>query len=159
MTRAVKRVGVVAAAMLTFGVSTGIALAYLTASGAGAGTLSTDSFDAVIVDVTTAEPTTPLLPGQTGEVTLEVSNPNNYPLNVVSVVASGDIEFMGGTDCNLASAGVSFANQSGLSIPIAANAMRQIVHLADAVSMSSTSVTGCQGVAIAIPVTITARYG
>ena len=50
---------------------------------------------------------------------------------------------------------MTFANQTGISTTIPGGVSNYQVHLSGAVSMGSSSSSGCQGATFAIPVTIT----
>jgi hypothetical protein len=133
----------------------GAAYAYTTAVGSGTGSSVAGTMQTVTISASPATPTTPLLPGQSGDATFKVTNPNAHAVTLVSVVASGSLSVTGGSGCNTANSGVTFANQTSLTISIAANASAQIVDLAGAYSMSSTSANGCQGTTFSMPITIT----
>ena len=132
----------------------GVAWAYLTASGSGTGHGSTGTMHTVTLSATTGTPSTPLYPGGTGDVSLEVDNPNSYPVTLVSVAGNGPISpDAGHPGCT--TTGVTFAGQTGLSTSVPGGASNYQVHLSGAVSMSASSSSGCQGATFSIPVTIT----
>ena len=108
----------------------------------------------VTLSATAGSASTPLYPGGTGDVSLEVNNPNPYAVTLVSVAGSGTISHdLGHSACT--TTGVTFTNQSGLSTTIPATATNYQIHLSGAVSMSPASSSGCQGATFSIPVTIT----
>jgi len=142
---------------LVLGLSAGAAWGYFTTHGSGTGHGSNGTMQVVTVAAITSEtPNTPLLPGSTGEVVVKVHNPNTFQVHVVSMVANGTITVSGGAGCTLGNSGVSFSNQTGLSVAVAASSTI-LVHLPGAASMSSASASGCQGATFNIPVTITAH--
>lgn len=131
----------------------GTAYAYFTSTGSGAGSASTGTLLTSTIAATTGSPSTPLYPGTAGDVVLQVSNPNNFAVTLVSVVGSGTITADGGHP-GCTTTGVSFTDQTGLAIPVSANGTTQ-VDLPGAAAMSSASSDGCQGATFSIPVTIT----
>ncbi len=145
--------------LVTLGVGVGAAWAYLTSTGSGAGIASTSSLTAVTLDAVTATPTTPLLPGRSGDATFEISNSNSVALTLVSVTSSGLISVTGGSGCTSLNDGVSFVDQSSLSVTIPANVSNYVVDLPSSVTMSTGSATGCQGATFSIPIVATVHQG
>jgi hypothetical protein len=143
----------VSAGCLTAGLGAGAAYAYFTASGNGAGGASVGSMKTVTLQDATAAPSTALLPGATGDVTLQVTNPNDFPVTLTRVDRHGTIT---ADKSGCTTTGVTFANQDALSTPIAGGDTIS-VDLTGAVSMSAASSPGCQGAKFSIPVTITAQ--
>jgi hypothetical protein len=132
----------------------GAAWAHFTSSGSGTGHASTGAMSTVTISATTGAPSTPLFPGGSGDVSLEVDNPNSYSVTLVSVTGNGTIRpDTGHPSCT--TTGVVFANQSGLTMSIPGGATNYQVRLSGAVSMGSSSSSGCQGATFSIPVTIT----
>jgi hypothetical protein len=146
---------IVAGAVLAVGISAGAAYGYLTSSASATGHASTGTLVAVTLS-TTGTPSSSLVPGGSADVVLGVNNPNAYDVTLVSVTGGpGSITAdPGHSGCT--TTGVTFANQTGLHVAIAASGLTT-VHLAGAASMSAASSTGCQGAAFSIPVTITVR--
>ncbi len=140
-------------------VPAGIAFGWFGATGSGTGSASTATLHTVVTSAAVVAPTTPLLPGTSSDVTLTVSNPNDYPMVLTRVVAtpSTTISVSGDIACTPANAGVSFYDQTTIGIVLAAHVVDQPVHLADAITMLATSPTACQGRSFSIPVTITAQ--
>ena len=140
---------------LLLGIGAGAAYGYFSSTGSGTGSGSTGTMQTVTVAAISGQtPSTPLLPGSSGEVIVNVDNPNAFQVHLVSVVADGTISVSGGNGCTLANSGVSFTDQTGLSIPIAASTTT-LVRLPGAALMSTSSASGCQGATFDIPVTIT----
>jgi hypothetical protein len=132
----------------------GAAWAYFSTSSSGSGHGASGSMSTVTLNAVAGSPSTPLYPGATGDVSLEVNNPNDYAVTLVSVTGDGTIiPDAGHSAC--ATTGVSFANQTGLSTTIPAGTTNDNVDLAGTVSMNSSSSSGCQGASFSIPVTIT----
>lgn len=146
----------VSAACLAAGLGAGAAYAYFTSSGSGSGGASVGSMQTVTLAAATAAPTTPLLPGgAAGEVTLEVDNPNSFPVTLVNVTQSGTITADSGhSSCT--DTEVTFTNQTSLGQTIPASSTVK-VDLPGAVAMGQASSPGCQGATFSIPVTITAQ--
>ena len=142
---------------LVLGLGAGAAFAYFTSHGSGKGSASAGSLAPVTVVATTGSPNTPLSPGNSGDVVLKVHNSNSVAVTLVSVSGNGSITADGGHSA-CTTTGVTFANQSGLSINIPANTTTP-VDLAGAASMGVTSSNGCQGATFSIPVSITVHEG
>jgi hypothetical protein len=133
----------------------GIAIAAWSVSGSGTGYAKASTASAVTLGDATAESTATLYPGASGTAKLKVSNPNPFPVRITAVAGNGTITTADAT-CN-ASHGVSFVNQTGLQLDLAANASDQMFTLASgSVTMSNASVDECQGDVFSIPVTVTA---
>lgn len=143
---------IIPAVCLVVGLASGAAYAYYTSSGHGTGSASTGSMQTVTISSATATPTSPLHPGGTGDVALEVTNPNNFAVTLVSVVGAGTITADSGHP-TCTTTGVTFTNQTTLSASISANNTATI-DLPGAASMSTASSAGCQGATFSIPVTI-----
>jgi hypothetical protein len=128
----------------------------LGAVGVGIAAWSTSGSGTAYAGAATASPLTlgDLYPGATGALRLEVTNPNAFPVLITAVSGNGAITSDAGAACN-AGHGVTLVSQSGLSLPLAAGATTTFA-LAGAVSMSTSSVTSCQGAVFSIPVTVTA---
>jgi hypothetical protein len=135
--------------------SAGAAYAYFTSSGLGAGSVSVGSMQTITVSATMATPGHLLVPGGSGDVTLEVTNPNAFPVTLLSVTSSGMITADAGhSGCT--TTGVTFTSQTALSTPIAASSTTAI-DLKGAAAMDTTSSDGCQGATFSVPVTITVQ--
>lgn len=152
---------VLAMALAVFG-GGGAAFAYLATSGAGSGAGTTTSLQPVTVAAFVGgdAPSSLLYPGGSADVILRVSNPNAFSVTLVSVSGNGTIAADAGHPL-CTTTGVSFTNQSGLSVTIPPNGGGNpaLVHLAGAASMSTASSNGCQGATFSIPVSITVHEG
>lgn len=150
--------GVVVVLLILMGVAVpgGIAYAWYSGSGSGHGTVTATTLQPVLVSNDTAEATTDLLPGHTGDVTFKVDNPNAVAVTLVSVVRSdaitSDTAGCPGTDTDLV-----FSDQTSLAVTVAANAVDQVVSLPGTISMAVDAPNACQGANIAVPITITVR--
>jgi hypothetical protein len=142
-------VGVIAVAVA------GIAIAAWVVSGSGTGYAKAGSSSALTLSDATASTSADLYPGVTGAVKLKVSNPNPFPVRITAVAGNGAITSDKGAACD-ASTGVSFANQSGLTLDLLANETDKVFTLATAVSMSNASDNTCQGAVFSVPVSVTA---
>jgi hypothetical protein len=145
-----KIIVVVAAAILV--VAAGVAYAAWTASGSGSGYAkagTAQALDSVDVSATTSAT---LYPGATGDLQLRIDNPNPYPVRVTTVTGSGAITSDKGAACN-ASTGVTFADQSGLTLDVPASSASTFT-LSGSVSMSNASDNSCQGAVFTVPVTL-----
>src|ERR1041384_1811613 len=103
-----------------------------------------------------ASPSPPahLYPGATGNLKLRATNPNPFPVRITQVSGNGTITSDKGAACD-ASTGVTLANQTGLTLDLAAGATATLT-VANAVSMSNSSDTTCQGAIFTVPVSLTA---
>jgi hypothetical protein len=154
MKRRVQRAVVASIAIVISLGGVNAAAAYFTAGGTGSGTASTGTLS-VSVSATTGTPTTPLIPGGTGDVTLKVTNPNNVVVTLTTVTGNGAITADGGHP-GCSPTGVTFTNQTpNLTVP--ANATDFAVSLSGAAAMSTSSANGCQGATFSVPVAITVQ--
>lgn len=133
----------------------GIAIAAWSVNGSGTGYAKASTASAVTLGDASAESTATLYPGASGTAKLKVSNPNAFPVRITAVTGNGTITTADVT-CN-ASHGVTFVNQTGLTLDLAANETNQVFTLASgSVTMSNASVNACQGQTFSIPVSVTA---
>ncbi len=144
---------IVPAACVLAGASWGTAYAYFTSSGHGTGSGSVGTMQTVTISSATVNPSTPLLPGGSGDVTLKVTNPNSFAVTLVSVTGTGGTITADSGHPGCTTTGVTFTNQTGLSTVIPANSTTA-VDLPGAAAMSTASSAGCQGATMSIPVTI-----
>ena len=74
-----RRISVVFGALvaLVLGLSAGSAYGYLTTHGSGTGSVGIGTMKTVTM-ATAGTPSTPLMPGGTGDVVFSVTNPNNF---------------------------------------------------------------------------------
>jgi hypothetical protein len=137
-------------------VVTGILFAAWSTGGSGNGYAKAGTASALTLSDASASTTADLYPGATGSAVVKVTNPNPFPVRItaVSKQAAGTITSDKGAACN-ASTGVTFTNQSGLTLDLAAGATSTFT-LSGAVSMSNASDNSCQGAVFTIPVDLTA---
>jgi hypothetical protein len=133
----------------------GIAIAAWVVSGSGTGYAKAGSSSALTLSDASASTSADLYPGAAGAVKLKVSNPNPFPVRITAVASNGAVTSDKGAGCD-ASTGVSFTNQSGLSLDLLANETNKVFTLTGAVSMSNASDNTCQGAVFSIPVSVTA---
>jgi hypothetical protein len=111
------------------------------------------------VDVSATTSAT-LYPGADGDVSIEISNPNPYPIEVTDVTGSGTITADAGHSTCGSDAGhptgVTFTDQTGQTISIAANDSTQTT-LTNAAHMSNASDDSCQGATFTIPVSLSGQ--
>jgi hypothetical protein len=129
-----------------------IAFAAWTASGSGSGYAKATSAQALTTVDVSASTVATLYPGATGDVLLRISNPNPYPVTVTDVNGAGVIDSDTTAACDAAT-GVTFTDQSGLSVNVPA-AGASTVTLTGSVAMDNSSHTTCQGAVFTIPVTL-----
>jgi hypothetical protein len=132
----------------------GLVYAAWTTNGSGSGYAKAGSSQALTTVDVSASTTATLYPGATGDVILKVNNPNSYPVRVTEVTGSGTITVDSGHAAGCVTTGVTFTNQTGKTIDIAANSQTQVT-LSGAAKMSNASDNGCQGATFTIPVTLT----
>jgi hypothetical protein len=131
----------------------GVAFAAWTATGTGSGYAKATTAQALTTVDVSASTAATLYPGATGDAKLRIDNPNPYPVRVTDVAGSGAITSNAGAACNAAT-GVTFSNQSGLTLDVAAGSAATFT-LTGSVAMSNASDTSCQGAVFTIPVTLT----
>ena len=131
-----------------------IVFAAWSTNGSGTGYAKAGTASALVFGDARASTPADLYPGATGSVKLMVTNNNNFPVRVTAVSKqAGAITSDKGAACN-ASTGVTFTNQTGLTLDVAANGT-QTFTLANAVSMTNASDNTCQGAVFSIPVDVT----
>jgi hypothetical protein len=156
-----RRAAIVSAGVVGLGLVAGPALAYFSAGGIGAASAATTTLQPVTVS--SAVPSSSLLPGTTADLSLTVHNPNSTAVTVTGVSQAGPVSVTGGSGCTNdpgwpgapGSSGVT-VTATPLSIAVAAGAT-VTVHVPAGASMSSTSATGCQGASFQIPVAVAVR--
>ena len=144
--------GTVAAAALAGG-----AIAAWSTSGSGNASAKAATATALTLADASASTTGDLYPGGSGDLKLKISNPNNFPVRITAVtLTSGGSITSSSSACNTAGHGVTFTNQTGLTVDLAANATNEVITLAGVVQMGASSANSCQGVVLTIPVDVTA---
>lgn len=132
----------------------GLVYAAWTTNGSGSGYAKAGSaVDLSTVDAS-AETHGDLYPNTNGSVFLNVHNPNPFPVTITDVTAgNGDVTAADGIGtCDLT--GVSFRDQSGLTINVGAESDSGVIELENAAHMSNESENGCQNAVFTIPVVL-----
>jgi hypothetical protein len=127
---------------------------WVVGSSSGAGYSKARSSVNLTLNDVSASTVADLYPGGTGNVLVSVTNPNPFAVTITSIVGAGTITSNAGAPCT-ASTGVTFTDQTGLSLALAAGATTTFT-LSGKAAMSNASVTSCQGAIFTIPVTVTA---
>jgi hypothetical protein len=111
---------------------------------------------ALVIGDASASTSADLYPGATGSAVVKVTNSNPFPLLITQVTlhSGGAVTSSKGAACD-ASTGVSFTNQTSLSLALPANTT-QTFTLSGVVSMSNASDNSCQGATFTVPVDVTA---
>jgi hypothetical protein len=140
---------------LVVGLGAGSAFAYFArpmhhSGAAGAGTAHAIT---VVQSQGTASGT--LYPGTTSDLVVELDNPNNFAVDIVTVAGSGPVTSSGGIG-TCTTTGVTVPTQTGLSLAVAPGA-DVVVHVPDGVAMGATSSSGCQGATFSVPVALTVQ--
>lgn len=130
----------------------GLAYAAWTSSGSGSGYAKAGTAQQLTTVDVSANTTATLYPGSNGNVRIKIANPNPYPVRVTDVTGNGAITADAG-HASCVSTGVTFTNQTGQSIDVAANGDTETT-LTNAASMSNASDNGCQGAVFTIPVSL-----
>ena len=135
----------------------GLVYAAWTTNGTGSGYAKAGTATSLsTVDVSASTAAT-LYPGVTGDVLIKLDNPNPYPVTVTAITGNGSITPDGGhSGCT--TTGVSFTDQTGLSlsVPAKSGGVDGVLQttLTGAASMSNASLNACQGATFTIPVSI-----
>ena len=137
----------------------GTATAYVVTTGAGTGAATAGTMHGVTV-VTAGTSTTPLLPGQSGDLVFTVANANAYPvtLTAVTLQVSGVITpDSGHSGCGTTDATpvVTLTVPTGdLPVVLAAGGSTP-VDVAGAVTMALAATSSCQGALFSVPISVT----
>ncbi len=138
------------------------ALAYFTAGGSGTATAASGTLGPLLIlPAMTGSSTAPLYPGATGDLILNVTNPNPQQVTLRRVSQGGGVIVHGSTGCTgdpgwpntVGNSGVSILEVTALSVTLPGGST-QVLHLPGAASMSFTSAAACQGASMDIPVTV-----
>jgi hypothetical protein len=144
---------------LVLGLGAGAAYGYFTSSGHGSGAASTGTAQSVTVVAASGTVTNKLYPGTSGDLLVELDNPNSYAVNIVSLSpGTGSVTASGGVG-TCTTTGVSAATLNGLNISVAANSTNLVVTIPSGATMSTSSQTGCQGATFSVPVSLTVHKG
>lgn len=135
----------------------GIATAAWLASGTGSGYAKAGTAQSLATLDASASAVGDLYPGGSGDLYLTISNPNPYPVTITAVTGSASIT-SSSTGCVSPDHGVTFADQTGLSLAVPANSSAGHV-LDGAVAMAATSPDACGGATFQIPVALSGVSG
>jgi hypothetical protein len=150
-----KKLAAIALGLATAAAATTAVAAWL-ASGGGDASAKAGTFASLTLADASAGMTGDLFPGGAGDLKLKVTNPNSFAVTITTVsLQSGGSITSNVAACTTGGTGVSFTNQTGLSLALAAGATTTFT-LDDVVAMSSASHNSCQGALFTIPVEITA---
>ena len=122
---------------------TGIAYAAWSQTGAGTRNATTGTTQALGA---VAAVSTTLYPGGTAALTVTVSNPNPGPVTVTSINLTGAVTASAG--CTTSGVTVTLPATVSVSVPAGGSSP---VTLTDAVAMSTSSSSDCQGATFTIP--------
>jgi hypothetical protein len=142
---------------LVVGLGAGTAFAYFTGLGSGSGAASVGTVQSVTVLPATGTVTNLLYPGASGDLLVELDNPNSYPVTIVGITGNGTVTGSNGVG-TCTTTGVTVPTQTGLSVTVASGSNVSVV-IPDGVSMGTSSDSGCQGATFQVPVTITVEKG
>jgi hypothetical protein len=154
LTIKIPRKAFVVLALLLSAVAASAVIAAWVTNGTGPGYAKAQTSSNLTLSDASASTTADLYPGATGSVKLKVTNPNPFPVRITSVAKQASaITSDKGAACD-ASTGVTFSDQTGLALDVAAGATVTLT-LANAISMSNASDNSCQGALFTIPVNVT----
>ena len=154
LTIKIPRKAFVVLALLLSAVAASAVIAAWVTNGSGPGYAKAQTASNLTLSDASASTTADLYPGATGSVKLKVTNPNPFPVRITSVAKQASaITSDKGAACD-ASTGVTFSDQTGLALDVAAGATTTLT-LANAISMSNASDNSCQGALFTIPVNVT----
>jgi hypothetical protein len=140
---------------LVVGLGAGSAFAYFGGPMHDHGAAGTGMARSIAVVQSTGTVTTELYPGARADLVVELDNPNNFSVDIVTVTPSGPVTSSGGIG-TCTTTGVTVPTQRGLSITVVPGS-DVVVHIPDGVSMGPTSSSGCQGATFTVPVSLTVQ--
>jgi hypothetical protein len=140
------------ALLLLGAVIAGVAVGAWNVTGSGSGYAKAGVATGLTLNDASGATVADLYPGSTGAVKLNVTNPNAFPVRITTVTGTGAITSDKGAACNAAT-GVTFTNQTGLTLDLAAGATSAF-SLSGAAAMSNSSDNSCQGAIFTIPVSV-----
>jgi hypothetical protein len=149
-----RTIGVALAVLAVAVVAVGVGLGAWSLGGTGNGSAKATTASNITLADASAFTSADLYPGATGNLKLRATNPNPFPVRITAVSGNGTITSDKGAACD-ASTGVTLANQTGLTLDLAAGQTATLT-VTNAVSMSNSSDTTCQGAIFTVPVSLTA---
>ena len=129
----------------------GVAIAAWIAGGTGTGAAeATSAIPLTVSDGTTVEQ---LYPGATGNIIVDITNPNPYPVRIDDFASSGSVTSDAGEDCQGATTGVSYLDSGTTDDEgaIIEPDSTETITLDGAVEMSNDSDNSCQDAIFSIP--------
>ena len=150
-----KRKLIVIAGVLVLGiVAVGVGLGAWSLGGSGNGAAKATTASNITLADATGYTTADLYPGAPVSLKVRATNPNPFPVRITAVSGNGTITSDKGAACDAAT-GVTFANQTGLTLDLAAGATATL-SVPSSVSMGNSSDNACQGAVFTVPVSLTA---
>jgi len=146
---------------LLLGIGAGSAYGFLATHGSGTGLAGVGTMQTVTM-ATAGTPSTPLLPGGTGDVVFSVTNPNSFPVSLVEVGLEANSAITPDEDhsgCATTDGDPTVTlSVPAADLPVSIGPDTTVpVDLAGAASMDATATSNCQGATFDIPLTITAH--
>jgi hypothetical protein len=138
---------------LVVGLGAGSAFAYFARPMHNHGAAGASMARSITVVQSTGTVARTLYPGASADLIVQIDNPNDLPVDIVTVVGNGPVTSSGGIG-SCVTTGVTVPTQKGLSIAVAPGS-DVVVHIPDGVAMGSTSSSGCQGATFNVPVALT----
>jgi hypothetical protein len=135
-------------------VAAGVTFGSWSVSGTGNGYAKAVTPSNLTLNDASASTVAQLYPGGSGDVKVSITNPNTFGVTITGITGSGAITSDQGAGCN-ASTGVTYTDQTGLSLALAGGATT-VFTLNNAAAMSNASVNACKGAIFTIPVTVAA---
>jgi hypothetical protein len=128
-----------------------------TSSGGGTGFAKASSAQALTTASVTGTTSATLYPGANGDLVVNITNPNQYPIKITGVTGNGAITADSshstcGQDVSHPT-GVTYTDQTGLNITVPAGSSSQVT-LSGSVHMSNSSDNSCQGATFSVPVSL-----
>lgn len=135
----------------------GSAYAYWATTGLGSGSATNGTMQTVNVVALVGgdTPQNSLVPGGTAEVILRASNPNAYPVTVIGVTPNGNVT-ADAAHSGCTTTGVTMTPTLPQTVTIPANSS-VLLRLPGAASMSTASLSACQGAVFSVPVSLEVR--
>jgi len=136
------------------GLGGGSALAYWTSNGSGSVHAGTATLGTVALVGVSGGPANALMPGGSADLVLTIDNTNSFAVTLIGIVGDGGIAPSGGIGgCTILNDDVSTNLPSNPSIAVPAGT--HTIAVPNAVSMTTSSASGCQGATFTIPVLVT----
>lgn len=134
-----------------------VAQAWMTAQGTGSGAAASQNGPLALAVSASGTIATPLVPGGTGDLVLTVSNPNDFPVHVTSVSASGPVVVNGSLGACSGSAVTVAVPAAELPVVVPAGAVSLPLRFVAGTAMAASADQGCQGATFQIPLSLGVR--